>query len=49
MRAAKVSRAKAFRKLRFQNKRRNPQRRQEEEAVTETGRSPVDCGALKAK
>lgn len=49
MRATKVSRPKALQKLRFQNKRRNPQRRQEEEAVTETGRSPVNCGALKAK
>lgn len=43
------SRLKAFQNLRFQNKRRNQQRRQEEGAVSEIGGNPVDCGVLKAK
>lgn len=38
MRTTDCSRPKAFQNLRFQNKRRNPQRRQEEKAVTETKR-----------
>lgn len=49
MRTTRVSRPKALQNLRFQNKRRNPQRIQEEKAVTETKGNAVDCGALKAK